>query len=279
MFSIGEFSKISGLPVKTLRFYHEKGLLVPAAVDPGSGYRYYDDTNAEKARVIVALRDLGFSLEDIGEMLTSYEDDADIVEFLRRRKAAITGQLRQGRKTLAKLDAIIHSETAARAAARQSPREVEEKDIESLLVAGVRMQGNYSDCGQGFATLGRRVGRHICGKPLCLYYDAEYREDDADLETCYPVRRQVEIDGVRVRQLPAGRFVCLLHAGPYQQLGRTYGRVLRHAKQRGYELALPSREVYLKGPGMIFRGNPNKYLTEIQLQIQPAASGSSDTQP
>ena len=49
MFSIGEFSKITGLPVKTLRFYHEKRLLVPSCVDRETGYRYYDAANAEKS--------------------------------------------------------------------------------------------------------------------------------------------------------------------------------------------------------------------------------------
>ena len=62
MFTIGEFSKITGLTVKTLRFYHEKELLVPAAIDHSSGYRYYDQRNVDAARVIVALRGLEFSL-------------------------------------------------------------------------------------------------------------------------------------------------------------------------------------------------------------------------
>ena len=55
--------------------------------------------------------------------------------------------------------------------------------VEEMLIAGLRMKGKYSDCGTGFARLGKAVGRYICGKSLCLYYDGEYREDDADYET------------------------------------------------------------------------------------------------
>ena len=89
MFTIGEFSKITGLTVKTLRFYHEKGLLVPALVDDQTGYRYYDARQIEKARVIAQLRGLEFTLEQIAEMLAASDDEADILVFLERQKALL----------------------------------------------------------------------------------------------------------------------------------------------------------------------------------------------
>ena len=64
-YSIGEFSQITGLSVKTLRFYHEKGILAPTSVDDATGYRFYDETKIEKARIIMRLRQMEFSLEDI----------------------------------------------------------------------------------------------------------------------------------------------------------------------------------------------------------------------
>jgi DNA-binding transcriptional MerR regulator len=85
MFSIGEFSTASGIPVRTLRFYHEKGVLVPAAVDVETGYRAYDQRSLEIARVIVALRGLEFSLDDIREILAGAADDADILDHLQRQ--------------------------------------------------------------------------------------------------------------------------------------------------------------------------------------------------
>ncbi|HVR73644.1 MAG TPA: MerR family DNA-binding transcriptional regulator [Planctomycetota bacterium] len=59
-------------------------------------------------------------------------------------------------------------------------------------------------------------------------------------------------------------------SSPYDQLGRSYAKILSHANQLGLKLVLPTREVYLKGPGMIFRGNPVRYLTEIQLPLEAA---------
>jgi effector-binding domain-containing protein len=76
------------------------------------------------------------------------------------------------------------------------------------------------------------------------------------------------VDGISVRTLPAGRCLCLIHQGPYEQLGRSYGKLLSAAAERSWKITLPTREVYLKGPGLIFKGNPKNYLTEIQLPMQ-----------
>ena len=130
------------------------------------------------------------------------------------------------------------------------------------------MQGKYSDCGKGFAQIAKSFGRYISGKPLCLHYDDEYRENDANFEVCMPIRKAKDVQGISVRQLPAGRYVSLLHKGPYNELGRSYAKILEYVKAKEYEIVMPTREIYLKGPGIIFKGNPKNYLTEIQLPIK-----------
>ena len=269
MFTIGEFSKISGIPVRTLRFYHEKGLLVPSAVDVETGYRSYDERNVEVARIIVALRRFEFSLDDIAEILAGATDDADILAHLERQRVAVAARLQHYRDVLHHIDQIVHEQRAAREEIKMTKNgyEVQEQRLEPIVVAGMRMTGRYEEIGEGLGKLYRRVGRYAAGKPLCLYYDCEYREDDANFEPCVPLRKAVNVDGVSVRELPGGSCVTLIHRGPYQELGPSYARVLKYAKERGYEVTLPTREVYFKGPGMIFRGNPKKYLTEIQLPM------------
>jgi DNA-binding transcriptional MerR regulator len=84
VFSIGEFSKITGLTSKTLRFYHEEGLLVPSRVDEQTGYRYYAPAKLDTAWAITMLRDLGFSLGEIREILGQVADDADLIEAMER---------------------------------------------------------------------------------------------------------------------------------------------------------------------------------------------------
>ncbi len=266
MFNIGEFSKIVGLTVKTLRFYHEQELLVPSFVDPQTGYRQYDASQIETARTIAQLRRLEFSLSDIKEIL-KLQGEGDILEIIVRQKAIVEGKIKHLRRARRFLDQFIAEERQATMVA-QASGEVQEKTLDPVLIAAIRMKGKYSDCGTAFGKIGRNFGRHISGKPFLLHYDSEYKEDDADFEACMPIRQGKAADGISVRQLAGGQCVALLHKGPYDQLGKSYARILTHIKQKGYRIVMPTREVYLKGPGMIFKGNPKNYLTEIQMLIE-----------
>src|SRR5436190_20007845 len=84
VFTIGEFSRITGLTVKTLRFYHEEGLLAPTAVDDQTGYRYYDASLVELARTITFLKSLDFSLAEIKGLLAKTSDGGDLTGALER---------------------------------------------------------------------------------------------------------------------------------------------------------------------------------------------------
>ncbi len=121
------------------------------------------------------------------------------------------------------------------------------------------MKGKYSDCGQGFAKIGKKLGRYING---------EYQENDADFEACMPVKKQVDAEGISIRQIPGRKCVALLHKGPYEEFTRSYEKIMQYIKDKEYEIILPTREIYLKGPGMILKGSPKNYLTEIQVLIK-----------
>jgi DNA-binding transcriptional MerR regulator len=86
LFSIGEFSKITGLTVKTLRFYHEQNLLLPSCIDDQTGYRYYDAGKIEPARMIAHLRELEFPLPEIAEIFSNCRDESDILDYFQRHK-------------------------------------------------------------------------------------------------------------------------------------------------------------------------------------------------
>jgi effector-binding domain-containing protein len=218
----------------------------------------------------VSLRSLDFSLDDIREILAGASDDADVLVHLEKQRVVLAEKLQKYRGKLQQIDDIIRDQRQVREAQKtaESELDIQLRNLEPMIVAGIRMTGSYSDCGAGFATLGRKLGRYIAGKPLCLFYDGEYREGDANFEPCMPIRKEITVEGISVRELPAARCVTLLHRGPYQDLRHSYARLLKYVKSRGFRVSLPTREEYLKGPGMIFRGNPKKYLTEIQLPIE-----------
>ncbi len=266
MLSIGEFSRVTGLTVKTLRLYDENGLLPPAVINPDTGYRFYSQANVERARVIQQLRALELPLETIANILGQTQDESDLVAVLEKHAAVIEEKLRNYTTIHRSLGAIIQAEKEA-TMLTDAAFDIQEKQVEAVLVAGIRGKASYDDSGRRFGLLGRAVGMGMAGKAMNLIYDTEYKEADADFESCFPIKKPIKAAGIDVHQLPAGRALTLIHRGPYDRIGESYGRLFEHLSARKLTATLPSREVYLKGPGMLFKGNPKNYLTEIQILI------------
>jgi DNA-binding transcriptional MerR regulator len=268
VFTIGDFSKITGLTVKTLRFYHAQGLLEPSAVDQETGYRYYDQRKVETARIIACFRSLDFTLEEIGGILKDAGDDADLRGIMERQKAVIQTRIKHSRAIARSIGKFLDQDEEMRRIMAQASFQIEQKTIEPMQIAGIRTRGRYEDCGALFGRIGKQVGRFICGKPMLLHYDAEFRENDADFEACMAVRGGTSAGEISIRELAGGQCISLLHQGPYDRLGQSYGRILEFIRSQGLEVIIPTREIYHKGPGMIFRGNPKNYLTEIQMLVK-----------
>lgn len=267
LFSIGEFSRMTGLTVKTLRFYHEAGVLTPATVDAGSGYRYYAARQAETARAVKLLRVLEFPVKEIRDILARQGEDGPVVETLERQKTALEERIRKHKQAVQALREFIAAERQG-AVMTENNNQVLEKEVPPMLIAGIRTKGKYGDVGPLFGKLYRGARGAAGGPPMTLYYDLEYKETDADFEACVPLKKPRDVAGASVRELPGGKCVSLLHQGPYEELHGSYERILKYIKEKGYQVAPPPRELYLKGPGMIFRGNPKKYVTEIQMLVR-----------
>ena len=266
-FSIGEFSKITSLSIKSLRLYHEKEILVPAEVDMFTGYRYYNEADYDRARSIKILKDHEFTLAEIKELLDECGEEEEMLEQLHTKLGEIRNKINRYKEISRSIESLINYERENKMKAEED-FDIEEKEVETMLIAGYRMKGKYNEIGEGFKMLGKTMGRHINGKAMSLYYDGEYKEDDADFEPCFPVRKGSSTDKISVRELPGGKCVSLIHKGPYETLAESYKKIYGYLNEKSYKMELPTREVYLKGPGMIFKGNPNNYLTEIQLMLE-----------
>ncbi len=266
MYSIGNLSIITRLTVKTLRHYHELGLLVPDHVDEESNYRYYGESALDRARVIQTLRELEFSLKEIGEILSGCSEDEDILEYLERQKNRMEKKAQEYREKSHRLNQMTDSIRRTKMA-RQSDYKVTEKRIDEMLFAGILFQGRYEEVGKQFGIIARKAGRHLAGPAMSLYYDSEYRENDARIEAGFPVKKEIKGEGISCRRLSGGTAITLIHKGPYDRIGGSYETILHFLTEQGLSTLLPSREIYRKGPGMIFRGNPERYLTEIQFLL------------
>lgn len=265
MLSIGEFSRVTQLTVKALRLYHEKGLLIPDKIDLDSKYRFYRSSAIEKALTIKQLKDMGFSLGEIKKILHECRDDRQMVALVEGKLKDIDEAIRQYHKMKQNLSIFLRrtGEDPPGTGEHAEPPEIKREEIPAIHVCSIRFKGRYHEVGQHFAALSRTCGRFAVGKPFSLYYDDGYKEDGADIEACVPVGREVTAEGILCREIQGGKAATVLHRGPYRELGGSYRRLYEYCRENHLEQRMPVREEYLKGPGMIFRGNPNKYLTKL----------------
>ena len=268
MHSIGRFSRLTRLSVKMLRHYHEIGLLEPDEIDTETGYRYYGERALHRARVIVALKEIELPLKDIAELLTTFDDDADVIHFLEHHRREIEEKIAHYVDIRNSLDAVMASVRTSAANRADASTAIEERTIEPMLFAGVRICGEYSQLKEAFSTVGRRAGFSIAGPATGLFYDEDYKESGADFEGGFSVKKRIEHDDVDCRELAGGLALTLTHRGSYDTIHDTYVRLLTELDRLGVTPQRPSREVYLEGPGLIFRGNPEKYRTEIQFLLE-----------
>ena len=196
MIRIGDFSKLSRVSVKTLRFYDEMGLLKPVEVDRFTGYRYYEFNQLPRLYRILALKDLGFSLEEIGHLL---EGDLSAEQNPRDAKTASGGdQAAGGGGSGAPGARGALAETNRTGGIRMSKYDVVIKKMEAIKVASVRGvvptppdQRSLWDELMGYLN---QQGARMIGPPQAIYHDKEFKERDWDIEVCMPITDELVPD-------------------------------------------------------------------------------------
>lgn len=270
MFKIGDFSKISRVPVKALRYYDQLGLLKPVEVDRYSGYRYYAADQLPRLNRILALKDLGLSLQQIRTLLDRNLNAAELRGMLLRRQVEIGERVRQERERLERVEArlkLIESE------GNMPDYEIVIKQVPPLRVASVRgIIPAYPEQGELWNALESELaGQRFHGSEPCftMYHDAEYREKQIDAEVCEPVgSAPVESRGrVKVYELPAITAASIVHHGPFETLARAYEAVLKWIEENGYRIVGPEREIYLHTGSPVRQDDPS-YVTEVQFPIE-----------
>lgn len=265
MYKISEFSKITSLSVKALRYYDEETILTPAWRDPETGYRYYSEEDFTKAQRILLLRSLDFSIAEIRDVLENCRDDSDLTCYLEEKRTRVENQILVEKALIKKMNLYIKPKDREEISMNY---QIEVKDIPDVTVAAIRYRGKYDEVGKHIGKLYKAVKDQKAGAPIQCYHDEEYREADADLELCLPTKKLIRHPDVEGKKLPAIRAICITHVGSYSKLNLAYKAIFDYAREHSLTCVTPSREVYLKGPGMIFKGNEDSYITEIIVPVQ-----------
>lgn len=266
IYRIGEFSKITYLSVRTLRYYDEQGLLSPSGRSE-SGYRLYCEEDFLRAERIKLLRSFDFSIAEIRDVLSHCETNEDLSYYLSEKCVQISDNIRRQKKLITAMNRLISS--THREEYHMTAYSIERRDIPEQLVALIHYHGTYTDCGRYIGTLYKEAKNKACGAPIHYFYDAEYTEQ-ADMDICVPISAPVTCRKSTVQHLPSVNALTTMHIGSYDTLNFAYKALLDYAREHHLEPCTPTRLVYHKGPGALFRGNPEKYATEVIIPVRPA---------
>lgn len=263
MLKIGEFSKLSMLTVKTLRFYEREGLLLPASVDGLTGYRMYETAQLQDAATIKAYRQLGLPVAQIKAILAGSDPRPVLEEHAR--------MLLEQEQQIATNLSVIHTLLKGPKMSYQPTV----KTIPACIVySSEAVLPSYADAMQWIPAQGaacRELNPELkCVEPAyeyVEYLDGEYREHDVRVRHSQAVTAfGVEGNGITFSEVPQTKVLSIYHRGAYDKLGEAYAFLTQYAEDNGYKLAGLARESYIDG--IWNKTSVDEWLTEIQFPIE-----------
>lgn len=273
MFNIGDFARHGRVSVRMLRHYDAIGLLPPASVDPATGYRLYEASQLARLNRIVALKDLGFSLQQVRAILDDKVGVEELRGMLRLRRADLQSRVAADTARLAQVEARL--QTIAREGAMPTD-DVQVKSIPAVRVAeltgtaasfepesiGPVIQPLYGE----LMGLLARAGLTPTG-PAIAWYEDEAGGDGVVVHATVPVDIDPgEGQEFAIVDLPAiERAATIVHRGPMDDVMPSIQTLARWIDANGYRSGGYNRELYLE-----CCEDPNTWVTELQ---EPITSG------
>ena len=241
--SIGDFSRMTHLSIKALRFYHDQGLIEPAEIDPASGYRFYDPSQVPVAQVIRRFRDLDMPLDQVRAVIKAPDVQTRTKEIIAHLTAMET-KLAEMQMSVASLRALLEGSQVVPA--------VEFRSIPAAEVLAVRATVTAEEAaawgGDVFAELYGRIERASlapAGPGGALFPAAFFELEQAELTAFVPVPGPVPADGrVQAMTIPAAETAVMVHSGPLGDTDQTYGALGTVVAGRAIGVDGPIREYY-----------------------------------
>jgi DNA-binding transcriptional MerR regulator len=246
--TIGDFSRATHLSAKTLRHYHQIGLLEPADVDPETGYRRYTTGQIPAAQVIRRFRELDMPLEEIQAVLRAAD--------LQTRDRLIAAHLARMEADLARTQQAVTS-LRELLEHRAAPAPVGHRRAETTAAAAISEVVDVSDTllwyqgalGELQATLAAQ-GIRADGPPGGIFASELFTDERGQATIFVPLRSQLRPMGrVTPMTVPAVELATIVHPGPHAGIDRAYGTLAAYVTEHELAVDGPLREYYLVGPG------------------------------
>lgn len=272
MLRIGHFARLCQLPVKTLRYYDEVGVIKPASIDGATGYRYYALEQLPRVNRVLALRDLGFSLEQIVAILDQGAPELSQEQLrgmLQLKRAEAERRIEREQERLSRIEVrlrMIEQED------HMPEYEIVLKNVEPILVASRRLRIPSNEMvprllGEAYDETYRHIREHG-GRDLtpciALWHTSADTYEDEDAEAIVPIETMLPgSQRVRVYKLDGGAMASAVHHGDFAGFTSMHPALLGWIGANGYEIVGPSREVYLRHDP----AKPGDSVTEIQYPV------------
>lgn len=270
MLKIGDFSKLSRISIRMLRHYDEVGLLVPENVDKFTGYRYYNESQLLLANRISSLKDMGFSLSLILEILKTYDDNSTLYKFLMLKKAEMEEETDRLSKQLLLLENALSGISRGENAITYA---VTLKEMPLKYVASLRKiipTHNYS------GMLWKQMTEEIESQnvkyvypcnAISVFHDEGYKENDIDIEIQISVEGSyINTNNVVFKTIAPILIASTTFKGSYDQIPIVNQVVANWIKDNSYELDSGMIMIYHVTPEI--DENPDNWVTEICYPVK-----------
>ncbi len=271
MFKIGEFSKLTQVSIRMLRYYDEMGIFKPEKVDTFTGYRMYSASQIPTLQKIILLRDSKFSLAEIKEIILKNEE-ADIIPELEKKKIEINREIELQNKRIEKINYAINDIKNKNLKIHCN---INYKKVDKILILSLRdIIPTYFDEGILWRKLCQFVEQeNISVKQdlynnVSLYHDIEHKDENVDVEVGVLVNKIGENKDKFVYREVEGveKMAYAMVYGPYSNLAKAYEMLAYYLESHNEKMAdKPSRQICHIGAGD--NVNPEDYLTEIQIPL------------
>jgi DNA-binding transcriptional MerR regulator len=278
MFRIGEFSRIARVSARQLRFYDELGLFVPAHSDAQSGYRYYTVAQLGELNRILVLKELGFSLEQVSEILRSNVGSDELRRLLMLRRNDIERSLAAETQRLRQIEARI-SQIETEGSLSADDVRVRAEPAHDIL--SLRRTVPSFSAARALITELRELARPVLprasGPLLAIAHATQFEQDEIDVEFAFVLPEGSAVgppagSPLRRRRLePVARMAVCVRVGLPEEAHLVTAKVGRFLESSGETLHGPSRELFLQPPDL---ERMQDSVVEMQFAIAPRGPGT-----
>lgn len=268
MFKIGDFSKLTKVSVRMLRYYDEVGLFNPAKIDDFTGYRYYSAKQISEISLIVSLRDMGFKVVDIA-VFTGEKSDDKLEEILKIKSEEVSNNIRTEEIRLEKINSVIKNMKKERVNMNYN---VLLKSLPSYKVISLRDTiPTYGSEGMLWARLSEYImTKNIpcSGISYATYHDEGHKDGEVDVEIVMGIEKIMKDENgfVFKETETVEQAASILVPGDYSNINGAYNFLANWIEENGYSMAGNPRQVAIKGPWN--ESSTEDYLNEIQIPVR-----------